>query len=182
MKSLEEYIREQSNLASGYNALSDEEYGKKAEKKNNGGVIGGVGYTGEKIGLGFLSAIEGAVDYVVGGIQRLNGYDEKAFKTFNNDWVNYNDADDWYNPGKGMKVLGDVATGVGYSLPSMAVLAGVTLATAGAGTPAAVAAAASYGTTFLTAGLSSAGRSTTEAVRKSGQLTKKRSPTVRFPA
>ena len=35
-------------------------------KKNNGGFFGGIGYALEKIGLGFLSGIEGIWDYTAG--------------------------------------------------------------------------------------------------------------------
>ena len=36
--------------------------------KNNGGVLGGIGYVGEKIGLGALASVEGIWDYIVGGV------------------------------------------------------------------------------------------------------------------
>ena len=61
-----------------------------AEEKasqNNGGFFGGLGYLGEKIGLGFLSGIEGIWDYTAGGIAKLFGADDWAEQQFANDWA-----------------------------------------------------------------------------------------------
>ena len=56
--------------------------------KNNGDFWGGLGYLGEKVGLGFLSGVEGIWDFAAGGIADLFGADEWAEKQFANDWVN----------------------------------------------------------------------------------------------
>ena len=91
------------------------------EKKNKGGLLGGLGYLGHELGLGVMRSIEGVVDYVGGGILDLFGADEAADELLKNDWVNYNAADEWYNPGKGWEFAGDVASGVGGMLPAVAV-------------------------------------------------------------
>lgn len=136
---------------------------REEKSKNKGGFFGGLGYLGEKIGLGFLSAIEGIWDYTAGGLAKLFGADDWAEQQFANDWVNYNHADEWYNPSEGWQVAGDVAGGIGSSLPSMAALAVVGWATGGAAVPAMI-------TTFLTSGLSAAGNATKEAYRETGEL------------
>lgn len=71
------------------------------EKKNKGGFLGGLGYLGHELGLGVVRSLEGVVDYVGGGLLDLFGADEAADRMMKNDWVNYNAADEWYNPGKG---------------------------------------------------------------------------------
>ena len=58
-------------------------------RKNQGGFFGGIGYAFEKLGLGFLSSIEGIWDYTAGGLAKLFGADEWAEQQFANDWVNY---------------------------------------------------------------------------------------------
>lgn len=136
---------------------------QQEQAKNNGGFFGGIGYAFEKIGLGLLSAVEGIWDYTAGGLAKLFGADDWAEQQFANDWVNYNHADEWYNPSDGWKLVGDVAGGIGSSLPSMAALAVVGWATGGAAVPAMI-------TTFLTSGLSAAGNATKEAYRETGEL------------
>lgn len=140
--------------------------------KNNGGLLGGAGYVGEKIALGALSSIEGIWDYTAGGIAKIFNYDEWAERQFANDWVNYNHADEWYNPSTGWKVAGDVAGGIGSSLPAIggALLgAGAIALTGGAATPAAaglITASISAGI----AGLGAAGNATKEAYRETREL------------
>ena len=124
--------------------------------KNNGGVIGGVGYVGEKLGLGAMRSIEGITDFVVGGVADIFGADEFAERLMKNDWVNYSHADEWYDPGKGMSFVGDIAQGVGGMLPAIA----VSVATGGAALPA---------TAAFTLG--AAGQATSEATKESGELT-----------
>lgn len=132
------------------------------EQKNKGGFLGGLGYAGEKIGLGLLRGIEGFWDWAAGGIADLFGADEWAEKQVSNDWINYNHADEWRNPGAGWKFVGDVAGGVGQMLPSIA----VTAATGGAGAPAALSSA--LGTGVFMAG--AAGNSVADAYRTTGEL------------
>ena len=133
------------------------------KKKNRGGLLGGLGYIGEKLGLGFLQGIEGIWDYTVGGIADLFGADEWAERRFSSDWLNYNHADEWYNPGEGWKFAGDITGGMGTSLPGILTAAGITLATGGTALPA----LAGIGV----GSLSAAGTSTKEAMQESGELT-----------
>ena len=133
--------------------------------KNNGGVLGGIGYVGEKIGLGALASVEGIWDYIVGGVADMFGYDEWAERQFANDWVNYSHADEWYNPSDGWKIAGDVAGGIGSSLPAI----GAAIVTGGLG-------AAPLLTTAISssiAGFGAAGQATKEAFLETGELTGK---------
>lgn len=141
---------------------------EEAKTQNNGGFFGGVGYFLEKIGLGFLSGIEGIWDYAAGGLAKLFGADDWAEQQFANDWVNYNHADEWFNPSDGWKTAGDVAGGIGTSLPALAgvavaggiaYLSGGTLAPVAAGLISA-----------SIAGLGAAGRATKEAYDQTGEL------------
>ncbi len=136
--------------------------------KNNGGFFGGIGYFFEKLGLGILSSIEGIWDYTAGGLAKLFGADDWAEQQFANDWVNYNHADEWYNPSDGWKVAGDVAGGIGTSIPAIATVAAAgAIAVASGGTLTPVAAALILGTV---AGLGAAGNATKEAYRQTGEL------------
>lgn len=142
---------------------SDEEKKRQEEEKNKGGVLGGIGYVGEKVGLGILQGVEGIFDYVGAGILDLFGADDAAEDVLENDWVNYSHADEWFNPGEGWKVAGDVGGGIGTSIPGLAagVVAGI--ATGGASLVPTIAGLA-------TSGLSAAGTSTKEAFQESGEL------------
>lgn len=137
-------------------------------EKNNGGFFGGLGYLGEKIGLGFLSGIEGIWDYTAGGLAKLFGADDWAERQFANDWVNYGHADEWYNPSDGWKVAGDVAGGIGTSLPAIAgVAAAAAIAYFSGGSLSGVSAGIISG---VVAGLGAAGNATKEAYRETGEL------------
>lgn len=139
-----------------------------AEQQNNGGVLGGIGYLGEKIGLGFLQSVEGIWDYTAGGLAKLFGADDWAEQQFANDWVNYNDADEWYNPSEGWRFAGDVAGGIGTSLPAMVgVAAGAAIAYFSGGTLTPVAAGI---ISASIAGFGAAGTATKEAYRETGEL------------
>ena len=139
-----------------------------AEQQNNGGVLGGIGYLGEKIGLGFLQSVEGIWDYTAGGLAKLFGADDWAEQQFANDWVNYNDADEWYNPSEGWRFAGDVAGGIGTSLPAMVgVAAGSAIAYFSGGTLTPV---ASGIISASIAGFGAAGTATKEAYRETGEL------------
>ncbi|MBQ7333204.1 MAG: hypothetical protein IJW38_02525 [Clostridia bacterium] len=133
----------------------------ETQEKNKNGFWGGIGYTAEKLGLGFLSTFEGLIDYAAGGIAKLLGDDKAAEDIFNNDWVNYNHADEWYNPDEGWKLAGDVFGGIGTSLAGITAGAVTALATGGAG--AGIAAS-------LVAGGGAAGNATKEAYRETGKL------------
>lgn len=139
-----------------------------AESQNNGGFLGGVGYLFEKVGLGFLSGIEGIWDYGAGGIAKLFGADDWAEQQFSNDWVNYSHADEWFNPSEGWQVAGDVAGGIGTSLPAIAgVAAGAAIAYFSGGTLSPLAAGIISGSI---AGFGAAGNATKEAYKQSGEL------------
>lgn len=131
---------------------------------NNGGLLGGSLYLNEKMALGFLSSVEGIWDYTAGGIAKLFGADKWAERQFVNDWVNYNHADEWYDPGKGWQIAGDVAGGIGTSLPA---IAGVGIAALSGGTLSPVAAGI---ISASVAGLGAAGNATKSAYQKTGQL------------
>ncbi len=139
------------------------------EEKNEGDFLGGVGYVAEKIGLGVLSSLEGIWDYTAGGIAKAFGADEWAEKQLEKDLVNYNHADEWFNPSEGWSFAGDVAGGIGTSLPAIAAAAAVTYFTggAGAGVGAKILATA---VPSLVAGVGAAGNATKEAYRETGEL------------
>ena len=145
--------------ASKYNVFDEDEEEKKKNKKNNG-LLGeavgdffeGVGYLGHKTGLGFINSVEGTVDYISSGIAKLFGNDDRAEQILENDWLNYDAADDWFNPGQGWKVAGDVASGVGTSLFSV----GAGILTGGVGT-------------VISAGLSGAGNAAREVYKETGE-------------
>lgn len=139
---------------------------------NNGGLLGGSLYLNEKMALGFLSSVEGIWDYTAGGIAKLFGADKWAERQFANDLVNYNHADEWYDPGKGWQFAGDVAGGIGTSLPAIVaagVAAKLTVATGGAAAPAAVK-LLSLSVAPLVSGLGAAGNATKSAYQKTGEL------------
>ena len=137
-------------------------------EQNQGGFLGGIGYAFEKIGLGFLSGIEGIWDYAAGGLAKLFGADDWAEQQIANDWVNYNHADEWFNPSEGWQFVGDVAGGIGTSLPAIAgVAAAGAITVASGGTLSPVAATLIAGSI---AGLGAAGRATKEAYDQTGEL------------
>ena len=130
--------------------------------KNVGGFGGGLEYLGTKFVDGLVSNVEGIVDFVAGGIAQWKGDDEKAQEIFQNDWYNYNRADEKYNPGTGMKVAGDLTGVLGGAVPDIG--AGLVLAAAGA--PTALAMLLGAGLSFT----SGSGRGINEAVNKTGEL------------
>jgi hypothetical protein len=133
---------------------------------NKGGLLGGFLYSLGKLGTGAFSVLEGVWDYTAGGIADFFGADEWAEEQFaNNISAGWNqDLDEWYNPSKGMQIVGDVASGVGNTLTGVAVAAGVTLLTGGAAAPYAGTIAAT------TMGLGAAGNATSEAYANTGEL------------
>lgn len=147
---------------------------EKSIGSNNGGFLGGLGYMGHKLGLGVLSTIEGIWDYAASGVAKLAGADEWAERQVANDWVNYNAADEWFDPGTGWKVAGDVSSGIGTSLTAAvpaAIGVGITIASGGTLSPVA------YGiitaSSAVIAGGGAAGNSLKEAYQDTGELTGK---------
>ena len=122
------------------------------DEKNTGN---GLLYALESLGLGLLSSVEGAADFLVGGVAELFGADDYAESLMKSDWVNYNQANEWYNPSEGWQFVGDVAQGVSNALPGVAL---------------------SFVHPALATGYfmsSAAGRSTSEAVKETGELSAK---------
>lgn len=139
---------------------------KEERDHNKGGLLGGIGYTLGKFGTGALSVLEGAWDFTAGGIADLLGADEWAEEQFaNNITAEWNQGlDKWYNPSKGMQMVGDVASGVGNTVAGIAGAAAVTFFTGGAAAPYAAYIAAG------TSGLGAAGGAVSEAYAKTGEL------------
>ena len=139
-------------------------------EQNNGGLLGGIGYTLGKLGTGAFGILEGIWDYTAGGIAKLFGADEWAEEQFaNNITGNWNQSlDEWYNPSQGWKVAGDVAGGIGNSLVGIAAVAGAAALTALSGGTLAPAAAGVISSAVI--GLGAAGMATTEAYERTGEL------------
>ncbi len=93
--------------------------------KNNGGFASGLKYLGTKLAEGTVSSVEGFVDFLASataeGLDALGveGAEEWAEKQLQQTWMNYNDADEWYNPGTGWQIAGEVAKGMGNSIPAI---------------------------------------------------------------
>ncbi len=150
----------------------------EGEGSNNGKLLGGLGYIGHKLGLGVLSTIEGIWDYAASGVAKLAGADEWAERQVANDWVNYNAADEWFDPGTGWKVAGDVSSGIGTSLTSLVpvgVAAAITVASGGTLSPVAaqIIAAGAAASSVGIAGGGAAGNAVKEAYQETGELTGK---------
>ena len=148
---------------------------KKKEERNVGGLLGGFGYLGEKAAVGFVQSVEGIADYTSAGLAKLFGADDFAEKQMREDWFGewYAHPDEWYKPGKGWQFAGDVASGIGSSVPSLAVGIGATVLTAASGGTAAPATVPMLAGAFgggITAGLSAAGGATKEAYSETGEL------------
>lgn len=143
---------------------------KQKDDKNTGGFIGGLGYLSEKVATSFVSSIEGISDYALGGLAELFGADDWAEKIMETDWLGdwYTHPDRWYKPSKGWQVAGDVASGIGTSLPAIgSVVAAGAIAGASGGT---LAPAAAGLISAGVAGASAAGRSVSEAYKETGEL------------
>lgn len=140
------------------------------ETFNKGGVLGGVGYVGARLGLGAFGILEGIWDFTAGGIAKLFGADEWAEEQFANNITGnaQADLDEWYNPSKGWQVAGDVSSGIGNSIVGMLAVAGVGAAVAASGGTLAPAVAAAISGGVI--GLGAAGQSVTEAYQKTGEL------------
>ena len=141
------------------------------------GFLSGIGYLGGRIVAGFMQSVEGIWDFAAGGLADLFGADEWAKKQMSTDWFGdwYNTAGDWFDAKGGWKTAGDVAGGIGSTLPAVVTALGGAAATAltgGAYAPVAVKAIA-LSIAPLTAGLGAAGTSTKEAMQKTGKLTGK---------
>lgn len=142
---------------------------KEAPVNAGGNFFAGAGYLGEKLAAGFVQTVEGAWDYLSGTATQAFGdltnnqaARDAAYGIFNNQWWDgefYQHADKWYNPDNGMTVAGDVAGGIGTSLPAIAANF-ANFAVPGLGT----------GLSIGVAGLGAAGNATSEAVQQTGSL------------
>lgn len=150
-------------------AMARYQYEQEQKEKNQGGFFGGIGYAFEKIGLGFLQSIEGIWDFAAGGLADLFGAHDWAEKQIANDWVNYNHADEWFNPSEGWQFVGDVAGGIGTSLPAIATVAAAAAITFFSGGTLSPVAAGLIG--GVVAGFGAAGTATKEAYNETGELT-----------
>ena len=127
------------------------------DEKNKGGLLGGIGYVGEKLLSGFVQSIEGIWDFAAGGIADWIGQDHWARKQVKNDWFGdwYDTAGEWFNPSEGWQTAGDVAGGIGTSVLPIAT---------------AFIPAAGLGVSAGVASLSGAGSGVRDAYKKSGKL------------
>lgn len=140
---------------------------EEPKQQNQGGILGGIGYTAEELGLGFVRGIEGVSDFLVGGVADLLGNDDLADEIMKNDWVNYNHANEWYNPSGAMETVGSISSGVGAMLPSIIVAAAITYFSGGSAAPAASSLVAKAAGTAMTMA-SAAGQATSQAAKQSG--------------
>ena len=104
-----------------------------SKEKNRGGLLGGLGYVGGRLGLGIAGVAEGVGDILTAGSDFLRGDTEMAKYRFkNNETAELTEKlDETYNPGMIMRGAGDVASGLGGSLTFMIPYAGPYLAAAG---------------------------------------------------
>ena len=145
----------------------------ESQSYNNGGFLGGLGYLGEKVAVGFMSSIEGIWDYAAGGLAKLFGADDWAEQQFANDWFGdwYSHPEEWFNPSGGWQTAGDIAGGIGTSLPAIATVAAAAAITYFSGGTLSPVAAGLIGAGV--AGFGAAGTATKQAYKETGQLTGK---------
>ena len=118
--------------------ISVNEDSEEEREKNVGGLGAGLKYLGLSALGGAVRGAEGVVDYTVGGLANLfggNAGKKYAERLMSNNWYDYDAARRKFNPGTGWSLAGDVAGGVGQSVFSIGVNAGVTLATGGVVNP-----------------------------------------------
>ncbi len=144
----------------------------KNEPQDTWGAFGGALFVGEKLLTGLVSSVEGAFDYVGSGFAKLIGNDAWAEEIISEDWFGdwYSHPEEWFNPSDGWKIAGDVAGGIGTSIPGIGAAVGLTALTGGLAAPAAVKIGITGVGSGLAAGLGAAGRSTKEAYEQTGNL------------
>lgn len=130
----------------------------KRDVQNNGSALG---YLGGRLAIGTAGLFEGFGDFVAGSVYQLAGDREYAKYLHDNDVTGgwQKKLDEAYNPSRGMQIAGDIASGVGQALPSVA----VGIATGGTSTAVQVTGTVALGTAY-------AGRGVTAAVQKTGEL------------
>lgn len=154
--------------------LKERESGKT--KSENSGS--GIGYLFGKAYEGFAGAMESATDFVGSGVSKLLGDEQAARIYYELDDSRTGEADYRFNPDDSWKMAGDVAQGIGNSLPMMAAgiaggaaVGGIVGAAGLTGTAANIATGVGRGiVTFTSSFLSAAGSGVQEAYQKTGKL------------
>ena len=171
-------------------AITAGDSGIAEAKQNKGGVIGGIAYMDYKLRKGVWKTLEGIPDYIVAGVAKLFGFDKFAERQFQNSWSDnliyapgeatlgkmffgdtFGESDEWFNAGGGWKTAGDVAGGIGTSVP--AIVGTIVAGYFTGGLSVAAQAAIGGGVSFGIAGLGAAGNATQEAYQETGKLTGK---------
>ena len=87
-------------------------------ERNRGGVVEGTAYLAGNLGLGVAGVAEGLTDIAAAGSHLMRGDLYMAKQPFieGKTAEAQRDLEEWYNPGGGMKLAGDVASGAGQSV------------------------------------------------------------------
>ena len=125
---------------------------------NNGSILG---YSVANVGIGLAGIFEGLSDFVGGSYYQLIGDKDYAKYLHMNDvtggWKERLDKN--FNPSSTVKVLGDISSGIGQAIPTVA----LGVATGGGSLAVQAAGAAAMGAAY-------AGRGVTSAVQQTGEL------------
>ena len=86
-------------------------------EKNTGGLLGGIGYTAGKLGLGVAGVGEGVLDTGAAVFDVLRGDLDSAKDRYKENVTGElsRDLEEWYNPNGVMRFVGDTASGIGQS-------------------------------------------------------------------
>ena len=86
-------------------------------EKNTGGLLGGIGYTAGKLGLGVAGVGEGVLDTGAAIFDVLRGDLDSAKDRYKENVTGdlSRDLEEWYNPNGVMRFVGDTASGIGQS-------------------------------------------------------------------
>lgn len=87
-------------------------------ERNRGGVVEGTAYLAGNLGLGVAGVAEGLTDIAAAGGHLMRGDLYMAKQPFIDSKTAeaQQDLEEWYNPGGGMKLAGDVVSGAGQSV------------------------------------------------------------------
>lgn len=104
------------------------------ERKNRGGIAGGVEYVGASLAAGVGGMLEGTYDLIEGMSALIGGNKAYAENLFANNRVGewHKNIADGYNPNKAMSYVGDTASSLGQSATMLIPVAGPVLFYAGA--------------------------------------------------
>lgn len=132
-------------------------------------------YVATKAAQGFTRSIEGMVDFVsgigpgiYGAISGNEGAKDFAKNVFTTDWFDYSAVDKQYNPSAGMQFVGEVASGIGNSLPSLLTAGAAGVASGLAGLS--LSEATLRGISLTALGYSATGNAIGEAINKTGEF------------